>query len=124
MTSKGERFVQEFVIGFGFLNGIFFAIGIDPEGLLIQTLIDLIAELNPEMAGLYAIVFGIVSILILIVFVLASYSFGGVIGLIAVIIAFISGAILLSFAIGGAILLILAILLGLFAPESNYKSVL
>jgi hypothetical protein len=74
MEFIGEKFVQEFVIGFGFLNG-----------LLIQTLIDAIAELDPEMAGWLAVIFGIISISIIVVMLFVAYSLGGIIGLIAIL---------------------------------------
>ena len=38
MAKKVHRFIWQFVIGFGFLSGIWTAIGIDPESLLITAL--------------------------------------------------------------------------------------
>ncbi|HEC93245.1 MAG TPA: hypothetical protein ENI51_09680, partial [Candidatus Atribacteria bacterium] len=74
MTTTGERFAQEFVIGFGFLNGIFFAVGVDPEGMLVQSLINLLSKLNPDSAGLLAAVFAIVSLLFLVMMIWGAYN--------------------------------------------------
>ena len=46
-SSTGEIFVQEFVIGFGFLSGLFVNIGVDPEGLIYETLFNALAKKPP-----------------------------------------------------------------------------
>lgn len=120
MTTTGERFVQECVIGFGFLNGIFFAVGVDPEGMLIQSLINLLSKLNPDSVGLLAAVFAIVSVLFLVMMIWGAYNTGGVLGLFAVLLAFFGGVILLTFAAVGMVLLIVAVILGFIAPEFRY----
>ena len=118
MADIGEKFVQEFVIGFGFLSGIFLAIGIDPEETIIKSIIDLLAQYDPQLAGLYAIIFSIVSVFILIATIIASFRLGGILGLIAISLGFVAGFFILSQTVLGIILLIIAFVLGQYAPES------
>lgn len=114
--SAGEIFVQEFVIGFGFLSGVFVNVGVDPEGLLIDTLMKLLAQINPDAAWL-GILFTILGVIILIVTILGAYALGGPIGLVAVFLAFLGGVfITMQF---GWILLIVAVVIGLFIGETN-----
>jgi len=121
MSNKGEKFTREFVMGFGFLSGIFLAVGVDPEGEIIKVLIELLSQYNPELALTYSIIFGIISILILIVTIFASYNFGGIIGLIAIFCAFLGGLIILFNIYIGFILLLIGLFLGPIAPDHNYR---
>ena len=56
----GEKFAQEIVVGVGFLNGIFMNTGIDPEGVILESLIQAMETINPS-AGLLRIVLIILS---------------------------------------------------------------
>jgi len=122
MDSIGERFVQEIIIGFAFLNGIFFSVRIDPEGMLIQFLLRLLSNLNPDHAGLLGAVFAILPIFVLIMIIWITYKTAGVLGLFATLLGFLAGSMLLTFAYVGIFLLIVAIMLGFMAPELCYHS--
>ena len=112
-SSVGEIFIQEFVIGFGFLSGLFVNVGVDPESLLIDTLLKTLTQINPDMAWL-GILFTIIGIIVFIVTILGAYALGGGIGLIAVFFAFLGGVFITSF---GWILLIIGIVIGLFIGD-------
>lgn len=123
MTTKGERFAQEFVVGFGFLSGIFLAVGVDPEGEIIKTLMDMLAQYNPDLAGLYATIFVIISVLVLIATILAAYKLGGILGLIAIFSGFAGGLLIISQPVIGIILLIIGFILGENAPKYCYRPI-
>ena len=115
-SSTGEIFVEEFVIGFGFLSGLFVNIGVDPEGLIYETLFNALAKINPDVAW-FGILFTILGIIVLIMTIFGAFEMGGVIGLIAVFLAFLGG-VLITTQIGW-ILLIVAVVIGLFIGGSN-----
>lgn len=102
----GKIFVNEFVLGFGFLSGLWVYAGIDPEDAIINAF----AQLAPNM-GFF---FWLVPIVGLLVSVLVTYSMGGKIGLISVGLAFIGGIFIGSF---GLWLVLFACFLGLIAPN-------
>jgi hypothetical protein len=116
-SSAGEIFVQEFVIGFGFLSGLFVNVGVDPEGLIYETLLNALAKINPDIAW-FGILFTILGVIVLIVTILGAYAMGGGIGLVAVFLAFLGG-IFITTQIVGVILLIVAVVIGLFIGEMN-----
>ena len=47
MAKKFHRFIWQFVIGLGFLSGLWTAVGIDPEGLLIAALGLRVSTISP-----------------------------------------------------------------------------
>jgi hypothetical protein len=109
-SSFGEIFVQEFVIGFGFLSGVFVNVGVDPESLLIDTLLKVLAQINPDTSWL-GVLFTILGVIVLIVTILGAYVMGGGIGLVAVFLAFLGGVFITTF---GWIFLIVGVVIGLF----------
>jgi hypothetical protein len=114
-NSAGEKFVQEFVVGFGFLSGLFLSIGINPENMIIESLIKALSEINPDV-GSIGLLFTILGILIAIFTLLAAYSIGGTVGVVALSIAFIGG--IFYYSIIGWILLLAGMFLGLIAPDT------
>jgi len=120
MSTKGERYVKEYVIGFGFLSGIFLAIGVDPQAEILKNLLNLLAQYNPDLASWYTIIFGIISVLILILTVLYAYGAGGLVGIVAILFAFGGGLLILWQPIIGIILLIIGVFLGRIAPNFLY----
>ena len=105
----GETFVQEFVIGLGFLSGM----GIDPEGMIIQAL----SQALPNPSFGFKALFFLLPLIITIISILGAFAIGGWLGITAVGLAFIGGIFINhSF---GAYLLVGAVLLGLIAPQSK-----
>jgi len=108
---KTEYFIKEFVIGLGFLSGLWIKIGINPEEEAIKQLANAIKTIYPNAFD--PIQFLSLSTLFTILSIIVAYSLGGWLGLLAIGLAFIGGAIFGSpFSI---ILLIVAVILGFFA---------
>lgn len=112
--SVSKSFVQEFVLGFGFLSGLWIYIGINPESVLINTLSDLINSISPN--PMYSFAFWIIPIIATVASLAWSYFLGGWLGLVAVGLAFLGGIFIGS--TFGIILLIAAIIVGFAAPLS------
>ena len=100
-------FVQEFVIGFGFLNGIWIHVGINPETEIIRAFSQVIQAISPSSG--YSLLFWILPIILTISLIAGAYFNGGWPGLIAVALALLAGILLNPF---GIFLLIIAIILG------------
>jgi len=108
----GKSFVQEFVIGFGFLSGLWIHLGINPETELIKALSSIIMELSPNPT--YSFAFWIIPIIGIFVSISGSYFIAKWPGLIAVFFAFIGGIFINSTI--GIFFLAIGILLGFVAP--------
>lgn len=114
MVSKaGLTFVQELVIGFGFLNGLWIHAGANPEAEILKGLTNLI----PEMSGF---LFWSISIALISVSIYVTYFIGGWVGIVAIFLAFIGGITIESTI--GVYLLFGGIILGLFAPMAGVSS--
>lgn len=105
MPTKSEIFVREFVLGFGFLGGLFTWVGVDPEEEVIRALLKIVFPNNDFMISL--IIFLII-IATTATGILGTYSMAGKLGLIVVVFAWISGFII---AIGGTATVIGTLLL-------------
>lgn len=114
MTKVAETFIQEFVIGLGFLNGLWIHMGFDPESLIIQLLLDVITIFDPSFPFSYIFLFiSIISALSAVVPLLLAYYRGGIFGLFAVVCAFIGGVLINSTI--GVLFLLIGVVLGLIA---------
>lgn len=103
--------MEFFVLIVGFCGGLFAGVGVDPEKEIIKA-----------VAPHLLLVFGLFLFLIFILRLLIAYSLGGVLGIFAVMIAFISGYIITDppSAEFGVILLFVAVFLGWIAfPEGQ-----
>jgi len=115
MKSAKEIFVQEFVIFFGFLEGIWFRVAISPEGAVIDSIVDFLKTIEPGYF-LLPIIFVILALIVLIITSLKAFEIGGVLGLAAMVSAFMAGVF---FAQISVILLLIAFILGLYAPDTT-----
>lgn len=108
----GKSFIQEFVIGFGFLSGLWINVGINPEAELWKALIEVINSTNPNHGlGFF---FWFIPILILVVSLLGAFLMGHIPGLIAVGFGFLGGIFITSTI--GIVFLMIGIILGLISP--------
>jgi len=105
MPTKSEIFAREFILGFGFLGGLFTWVGVDPEEEVIRALLKILFPNNDFMISL--IIFLIV-IATTATGLLGTYNMAGKPGLIVVGLAWVSGFII---AIGGTATVIGAFLL-------------
>ena len=76
MDKKAEYFVNESVIGLGFLSGLWIAVGIDPQAEIFRAFATIIKTLNPNSG--FGLLFFIIPIIIFICSSLVTYSMGGV----------------------------------------------
>ena len=114
MASKklAVSFIQEFVLGFGFISGVFTRIGIDPEAEIIKAFASIIETLSPNSG--FSLIFWLLPIASTIVSIIGSLVIGGWLGLIAVVLAFLGGVFLDN--VIGITLLLVGVVLGLIAP--------
>jgi hypothetical protein len=119
MAKKFHRFIWQFVIGLGFLSGLWTAVGIDPEGILISALGSAVSTISPDPA-LHAL-FLILPTLLLIGSVIGAYRNGKVPGLVSVLVAYGAGLVILSSAIAGLALLGVAVVLAYYSTRKRRK---
>jgi hypothetical protein len=112
---KAEYFVNEFVVGLGFLSGLWSAVGVDPETEIFKAFSTIITALNPNSG--FDILFFVLPIVILIVSILGAYSMGGRLGLVAVGCGFIGGLLILLSPTISVILLLAGMVMGKFAID-------
>jgi hypothetical protein len=111
VPSKSTVFVQEFVIGFGFLGGLFTWVGLDPQEEVIRALVRVAIPNNEASVSWVIVLFILVSTVI---GVLGTLVMAGWQGLLIVGIAWVSGFIILRDALTllGTIFFIIAVVLG------------
>jgi len=106
-----KNLVKELIVGFGFLNGLWLAIGMDPEDKLIQFLQPILSGIHPWVMTLFIILPGLIMIgTVYTIFTI--YKRGGIIGSLAVLMAFIAGALVLQNYIISIGLLLMALIIG------------
>lgn len=116
VDKKAEYFVNEFVIGLGFLSGLWIAVGIDPQAEIFRAFATIIKTLNPNSG--FGLLFFIIPIIILVCLILGTYFMGGKLGLVAVVFGFAGGLLILGSPCISIILLFLGMGLGIIAVES------
>jgi hypothetical protein len=119
VVGKSDIFIQEFVLGFGFLGGLFAWAGVDPEEEVVKALLRVAIPNNELLVSL-----------VIVLFVLGSTAMGiygtlqvaGQLGLAVVGMAWVSGFTIgiSSLSLVGVILLILALVLASIVCD-NYK---
>ncbi len=115
MGKKSGLFIRESVIGLGFLTGLWTAIGISPQTVLLS-----IAERSADVIlhdPSVRFFFVLLPIILLVAAVITAYKGGRVIGLISVVLAYCGGLVVLESLNLSGIFLISAILLGFFATS-------
>lgn len=101
---------HKYVLLFGFLSGLWLAVGIDPEAIVIDSVLDVVKILYSEFK--FGFMFYLIPILGTITSILGAYIEGGSIGSIAVIFAFIGGFSILIHPTIGIIFVLVGVLLG------------
>jgi predicted branched-subunit amino acid permease len=115
MTKKSGLFIRQFVIGLGFLSGIFTAIGIDPQVILLRIIGNAVGSVYPDPQVSY--MFFILPTVLLLVSLIAAFMKGKVLGLVSVIVAYCSGVLIFISAVLSITLLLLAVALGFLATN-------
>ena len=104
-----NKHVRKWVIGSGFLSGVWIAIGIDPEQQLLSTMMMMMDNLNPAIKWFILLLPTILTFFTAIII----YARGGFIGLLAVFIAFLGGTMMMTKPVIGAVLAVSAVILGI-----------
>lgn len=111
---KRKRFLKTSVIGFGFLSGLWVHIGVDPSSVVAQWLERFLLTVSLENAPWITLVFLYGPTLLTIFSLFFVYRHGGVLGFIAVALAYTAGLLLSMISIS---LFFLALIIGWFAAR-------
>lgn len=115
MARRSKTYLWQSVIGFGFLSGIWTAIGIDPEEVLLNLLGTAITAAYPDPT--LRTLFLVLPTILLLWSVYQAYQKGKVCGLIAVILAYAAGLSILLSLTTTVILLMAALVVGYLATN-------
>jgi predicted branched-subunit amino acid permease len=115
MAKKSGLFIRQFVIGLGFLSGIFTAIGIDPQVILLRIIGNAVGSVYPDPQVSY--MFFILPTVLLLISLIAAFMKGKVLGLVSVVVAYCSGVLIFISAVLSIMLLLLAVALGFLATN-------
>lgn len=115
MGRRTETFLKEFVILFGFLNGVWFAVGVNPGAELLEVLLGMGAGLVSGETLTFLATFLPLVLLGATLYLL--YRKGGWLGFLAVGCAFLAGLQVTSAPKAMALLLLAAVVLGWFATS-------
>jgi hypothetical protein len=119
MAKRSRAYIWQFVIGLGLLSGIWTAIGIDPGAVILEVLGDVVGTVysDPGVRSLLIIL----PTILLVISVIGAYRRGRVLGLVSVIIAYISGLFILVSILSSIILLVIAIISGYLATNRRLR---
>lgn len=115
MSRKSSLFIRQFVIGLGFLSGVFTAIGIDPQDEIINALGSSVHAVYPDPRVGFLLI--LLPTALLLFSVIAAYLRGGVMGLVAVLVAYFAGVSVLASVLLALALLLAAAALGYLATD-------
>jgi len=122
MAKKSRTYVWQFVIGLGFLSGLWTAIGIDPEAVILNALGraagTIIADENVRT------LFVILPTILLLFSIYGAYRKGRVMGLAAVIVAYLAGISILVSTGTALLLLLAAVIIGLLATNRRVARII
>jgi hypothetical protein len=115
MVKRSRRYIWQFVIGLGFLSGFWTAVGIDPQEVILNVLDKAVDSIYPDPN--VRVLFLILPTLLLLVSIISAYQKGRVLGLAAVIVAYVAGLSILVSVTSALLLLALAIVIGYLATN-------
>lgn len=117
MAKKSRSYIWQFVIGLGFLSGLWTAIGIDPQEFFLNILGKAVETVysNPVIRSLFLLL----PVILFLISVYGAYNQGRYLGLISVIIAYLAGLFILDATLGALGLLGIAIITGYVAPKRH-----
>jgi hypothetical protein len=115
MAKKSRTYIWQFVIGLGFLSGLWTAIGIDPQAVIVGVLGNLVDTVYSDPAIRF--LFLILPTILLFLSILGAYSRGRLLGLISVIFAYLAGLFILVSTVTALVFFGVAIIIGYLAPD-------
>jgi len=115
MAKKSRTYIWQFVIGLGFLSGLWTATGIDPQAVIVGVLGNLVDTVysDPAIRSLFLIL----PTILLILSILGAYTRGRLLGLISVILAYLAGLFILVSTVTALVFFGVAIIIGYLAPD-------
>jgi hypothetical protein len=115
MAKKSRTYIWQFVIGLGFLSGLWTAIGIDPQAVIFGVLGNMVDTVysDPAIRSLFLIL----PTILLILSILGAYTRGRLLGLISVILAYLAGLFILVSTVTALVFFGVAIIIGYLAPN-------
>jgi hypothetical protein len=115
MAKKSRTYIWQFVIGLGFFSGLWTAIGIDPQAVILDVFGNVVDTVysDPAIRSLFLIL----PMILLLLSVLGAYTRGRFLGLISVIVAYLAGLFILVSTATALIFLGVAIIIGYLAPN-------
>jgi len=119
MAKRSRTYIWQFVIGLGLLSGIWTAIGIDPESVILNVLGDMVGRMysDPGVRSLLLII----PTILLVISIIGAYRQGKVLGLISVVVAYIAGLFILVSTMTLLVLLGVAIIMGYLATNRRLR---
>lgn len=115
MAKKSHTYIWKFVIGLGFLSGLWTAIGIDPQAVILDLLGNAVDTMysDPGIRSLFLLL----PTILLIFSLYSAYKKGRSLGIISVIVAYLAGLLILVSTVTALVFLTIAIITGYFAPR-------
>jgi hypothetical protein len=118
MARRSKTYLWQFVIGLGFLSGIWTAIGIDPQAVVIGAVGTAVTTLWPDPN--VHLLFILLPTLLLLLSIYGAYRGGKTFGLISVILAYLAGLSILISLATTLLLLAAALFAGYLATNRRF----
>lgn len=118
MAKRSRTYIWQFTIGLGFVSGLWTAIGIDPEEVILNVLGTVTGEMYPDPT--LRQLFILLPLILLAVPVLSAYKKGKIPGLASVLIAYLAGLSILVALWTSLVLLLAAIVTGYIATSRRW----
>lgn len=118
MAKRSRTYIWKFTIGLGFLSGLWTAIGIDPEEVILNLLGTVTGEIYPDPT--LRQLFILLPLILLALSVLGAYKKGKVLGLASVLIGYMAGLSILIALWTSFLLLLAAIVTGSLATSRRW----
>jgi hypothetical protein len=115
MAKKSHTYIWQFVIGLGFLSGLWTAIGIDPQEMVFNILGNAADSVYSDPRIRFLLL--ILPTILFIISIIGAYKKGKVLGLISVIVAYIAGLFILISTTTALVFLGIAIIIGYMATN-------
>jgi hypothetical protein len=113
MAKRSRTYIWQFTIGLGFLSGLWTAIGIDPQEVILNLLGTVTGGIYPDPT--LRQLFILLPLILLVLSVWGAYKKGKALGLASVIIAYVAGLSILVALWTSIVLLLAAIVTGYLA---------
>jgi predicted branched-subunit amino acid permease len=118
MAGRSRQYIWQFVIGLGFLSGLWTAIGIDPREVVLNLLGSVTGEIYPDPR--IRQLFILLPVILLLLSLRGAYKRGKSLGLASVLIAYVAGLSILVALWTSLVLLFAAIVAGYLATGRRW----